>query len=226
MPTITFQRVKAEEWLDAPAPAAKHLPAWYKEMPQRCDTEPGTFPMGTAKSCSPFQDALCAGYIITLPWALDVDCNADGALNISWRAYQTGSGFTPVGYHSPDQLPCDEIKGQVFKFNFPWGVSLPEGYSALWTHPLNRPDLPFQTFSGIIDRFTSPASMAFLWVAGEGRTILDAGLPVAQIIPFKREEWDSRCDTVEGAEMTRDSLKANSSVFGYRRHFKMPKVWR
>jgi antitoxin (DNA-binding transcriptional repressor) of toxin-antitoxin stability system len=68
--------------------------------------------------------------------------------------------------------------------------------------------------------------MAFIWVAGEGRTILDAGLPIAQVIPFKREEWNSEMETVENTVLTRDSLKANGSVLGYRRHFKQPKVWR
>lgn len=73
-----------------------------------------------------------------------------------------------------------------------WAVELPEGYSALYTHPLNRFDLPFFMTIGIIDndKVNLPGTMPFFIAKGFEGTI-PAGTPYAQIIPFKREDWKS-----------------------------------
>jgi hypothetical protein len=77
-----------------------------------------------------------------------------------------------------------------------WAVRLPEGYSALYVQPMNRYELPFQTTSGIID---SDAVNLFgtvpFFIAKEYEGILPKGTPFLQIIPFKRENWDSHVDT-------------------------------
>lgn len=227
MTTIKFKIDPANEWAQPPAIASDFTPSWYKDMPQRVDTPAGSFPVGTAKICSPFQDAMFGGYVIPLPWVVDVNCDADGQLNISWMPANPGTTFTPISMHDREQLPCKDLDGHIFKFHVPWVIEVPEGYCALYTHPLNRPDLPFQTFSGIVDNgYKSPVNIPFMWVAGEGRTILDGGTPIAQVIPFKVEEWHSMVETVPQAELVHNGNQALMNVRGYRRHFRIPKVWR
>jgi hypothetical protein len=73
-----------------------------------------------------------------------------------------------------------------------WAIELPEGYSALYTTPFNRFDLPFLMTTGIVDndKINLPGTMPFFIIKGfEG--VIPAGTPYAQIIPFKREDWDS-----------------------------------
>lgn len=73
-----------------------------------------------------------------------------------------------------------------------WGIELPQGYSALVVSPLNRYDLPFLTISGIIDsdRYTMPGLTPFFLKEGFSG-LIPKGTPFAQVIPIKREDWNS-----------------------------------
>ncbi len=82
-----------------------------------------------------------------------------------------------------------------FAWKSHWGVKTPKGYSAIFTHPINRFDLPFITTTGIMDTDkwgiwgNQPFSLKSGW---EG--VIPAGTPIIQIIPFKRENWKSEID--------------------------------
>lgn len=73
-----------------------------------------------------------------------------------------------------------------------WGVETPKDYSILVTHPINRFDLPFLTVGGIIDsdRYTLPGLTPFFLKEGFSG-LIPKGTPIAQIIPIKRENWES-----------------------------------
>jgi len=72
---------------------------------------------------------------------------------------------------------------------------VPEGYSALYSQPFNRFELPFLTTSGIIDndKVKLPGTMPFFIIKGFSG-VIPAGTPYAQILPFKRENWESEID--------------------------------
>jgi hypothetical protein len=60
----------------------------------------------------------------------------------------------------------------------------------LFSNPINRFDLPFQTITGIVDCDKYPGQVHFPFFLKEGFTgIIPAGTPVTQIIPIKRERW-------------------------------------
>jgi hypothetical protein len=72
-----------------------------------------------------------------------------------------------------------------------WMPELPKGYSALYLNPINRFDLPFITVSGVIDNddMDTPGLMPF-FIKKDFEGIIPAGTEYAQIIPFKREDWE------------------------------------
>lgn len=73
-----------------------------------------------------------------------------------------------------------------------WGIELPKGYSLLVTNPLNRFDLPFLTLSGIIDSDSYTSSGLTPFFLKEGFSgLVPKGTPFMQIIPIKREDWES-----------------------------------
>ena len=76
------------------------------------------------------------------------------------------------------------------KFMNPWRIKLPPGYSLLFTQPLNRPDLPFTCFSGVVDcdRFDTTVNIPFAWTGPTGDHVLPAGTPIAQVVPLRREQ--------------------------------------
>lgn len=223
MPEIVFRTPTGTTWAPEPRKAADVLPDWFKQMVKRVPQVDGEFPHSTARRCMPFTDALVAGYVITLPQQVHVVGKPDGQVIMTWQPREQAA----IERHGFEQLPLDEITGGVFKFVTPWAAVLPEGYSALYTHPLNRVDLPFVSFSGIVDDgYDSPVNIPFMWIAGEGETILDAGTPIAQIIPFKREEWVHYVESVSAEEHRRDGDQATVFIEGYRRQFRKLKVWR
>jgi hypothetical protein len=71
---------------------------------------------------------------------------------------------------------------------------LPDGYSAIVMHPLNRVDLPFITMSGIVDfdkSIHAPIGNIPFFIKKGFEGTIPAGTPMFQIIPFKREDWNS-----------------------------------
>jgi hypothetical protein len=76
-----------------------------------------------------------------------------------------------------------------------WIPELPKGYSALITHPINRVDLPFYTLSGVVEHDTylqaMPGSNLPLLLKKDFSGIIPIGTPMYQIIPFKRDSWES-----------------------------------
>jgi len=76
-----------------------------------------------------------------------------------------------------------------------FNIQTPKGYSILISHPHNRFDLPFTTLSGIVDSDMTMArgNLPFFLKSGfEG--IIPVGTPIYQVMPFKRENWQSEHD--------------------------------
>jgi hypothetical protein len=66
----------------------------------------------------------------------------------------------------------------------------------MFTHPLNRYELPFQTYSGIVesDSFNQAVHFPFLVkkVKPNQTIVIKKGTPIVQFIPLKREVWSIR----------------------------------
>ena len=59
------------------------------------------------------------------------------------------------------------------------------------THPLNRNDLPFITISGIVDgnfAISADGNVPF-YIKNNFEGIIPQGTPIAQLIPFYRQNW-------------------------------------
>jgi len=179
-----------------PIPATKSIPDWYKKMPMVTD-ESGKMKIingsvnFSPKTCVPMLDAMTAGYTAVLDEDIQCEVAPDGLPYFRWRTDRI-----IITDHSPEQaamLPIPEhYSSLVFKFENHFAVDLPKGYSLLVTHPANRFDLPFYTLSGVVDcdNYSLPIKFPFLIQKGyEG--IIEKGTPVAQLIPIKRDAWQS-----------------------------------
>ena len=93
MQKISFMPMNkfTEVVLDAPKPSAQSIPEWYKKIPLMVEgyDEIGLHDFNskasslTIKGCTPFLDALTAGYMVTLPSDLEVKKTEDGEL-LGW----------------------------------------------------------------------------------------------------------------------------------------------
>jgi len=196
---IKFQPfTEKQQNLIEPEPAINHLPDWYKKLPSRIGgkKKDSFTPKGekgiTAKRCNPVGDALGAGYFIFLEYSLSVRNNPEtGKTEINWL--WGGEDF--ISSHDNSQINPQMIPNnyypKVFKFANFWSIQTPKNYSSLITHPFNRTDLPFQTMTGIVDTDTFYSAVQIVFFLQKGfEGVIEAGTPIAQVLPFRRERWN------------------------------------
>ena len=225
--TNKIKFVKNRPWLDSdsdstPKPIIKTIPDWYKQG-DRFAKHPitgeswidprdgGKVP--TWKACPSVYDIMGSGYTYRTPCDIEFTESIYGQIQAKvldeknkdfLQVRPPMPGFkTPYGYHD-----------HHFAWWSDWAVELPEGYSALYTQPMNRFELPFLTTSGIIDndKVHLPGTMPFFLAKGF-TGILPAGTPYAQILPFKRENWISEVDDTIGYEQMVERNTKNSEKY-------------
>lgn len=183
-------------------PATTTLPNWYKSIPQFINGEkklrviPGERSVNsTVKRCTPFLEGMSIGYMLVLSDDVQVLINQQTGLQGLW--WRTSS--TLVTEHAPEQYPNlhipEEYSKTVFKWANEWQLETPKGYSLHCSHPSNRLDLPFHTFTGIVDSDRYPLSIQFPFIIKKDfEGILERGTPVAQLLPIKRDSWKSQIE--------------------------------
>ena len=146
----------------------------------------------SVKFCMPFFDSLSIGYIITLP--IDIYVKLDENKN----PHIVSRDMTPVTpllrSNTSDGVPVfEKNNGCEFVWKFGASFSIPKGYSMLITHPLNRYDLPFTTYSGVVDgdMIMQPFGNVPFTLNQDFEGIIKQGTPIAQIIPFLQQNWNS-----------------------------------
>jgi hypothetical protein len=177
-----------------PLPASKIVPSWFKNIPpERIDKDNiAAFGRnnGTVKKCIPYIDALTMGYMFVLPFDIEVSIK-DNAKYLRWQVegQETFAHVEPE-YRTMGIGVNNNLGPEIWRLTSYPCIETPSGYSVLVTHPLNRYDLPFLTLSGVIDtdKLHQESSIAF-YLNSSFSGILEKGTPIAQIIPFKRDEW-------------------------------------
>lgn len=221
MKKIYFNKINENTGITGhtPAPAARSIPEWFRKMPKfREKISSPTFDgIGNAdltiKACPPFLDALTSGYMIYTEFDMNVSWE-DGYPVFEWR-----SGGDLISTHHEEQIVAQQVpegfSKQPLKFNNLWQIITPKGYSTLFTHPLNRNDLPFSTISGVVetDRYKNIINFPFV-IKENFEGIIPAGTPIVQLFPFKRESWAMELGSVTEKTIMEESTKLNHKLLG------------
>lgn len=191
-----------------PAPASEFLPSWYKQLEVWMESgQDTTFKISVA-GCRPFFDSINFGWVIPTP--VDILMTVDEDLDVweaTWQGDWKAMGSHPLEQVGGDMFPVDS--SIIVKFNNPWMVRTPPGYSTLFMPVLNRPELPFATFSGIVDtdKYHNLINFPALWTEAGFDEKIEAGTPIVQAIPFERDsvlgESIRRTQTEEETEIGR-----------------------
>jgi len=200
-----------------PQPANKVLPDWYKNLEPKMGEG---LKESTVRRCMPFLDATSEGWIIPLMGEVGIEVESE-EMTINWNMERK-----LIGRHNPEQVggetfPLDK---EILKFNNYWAIKVPKGYSVLFTAPFNRIEKRFKVFSGIVDcdQYFNYINFPFMWLDESSQTtVLDAGTPIVQAIPFKREERITEAETrplkeSERLELSRQQKRLNSQESDYR----------
>jgi hypothetical protein len=231
--TLTFRcPAELEGFLPPPIPAVQGLPDWFKAMPQRAFNAILQSDSQTVKRCPPFIDAMTYGFLIPLPCDLKVE-NGEFSWDFDLPVNSVNNFVrSPIAFHDVSQVtgsPYYEEDRLLVKFNNFWTIEAPPGYSLLFTHPVNRPELPFTTLTGLVDsdlythnRVHFPAD----WHDLDFNGVLPKGTPVAQCMPVKRENWTMQVGTLSADDATRvreisNAITRETGI--YRRQFRAGK---
>lgn len=212
-----------------PQPASKFIPSWYKSLPSTLG-DPNT--NGTIKKCIPFLDCFTTGYIIPLwhdiHFKTHISENNEPRVEFNWPGSLQSDD--PIMDHNVEQISGSEMSQTNFgnfplKFMNPWNIKTPPGYSCLFVQPLNHHNDLFEIISGIVDTdtYTDKINFPFIWHKENYNDVLKKGMPLVQVIPFKRDDWKSNVQVSNSKNKTEfESVNLKiKTVFrdGYKRSF-------
>ena len=200
-------------------PSSEFIPEWYRksasQMPgtnsELLVSNPSTT-TSTYKKCTPFFDAITAGYMMHLTADIEVIKRENNLPYIMWRTERK-----IITEHTLDQwegLPCPEgYSPFVYKWHNQFNIKLPKDYSLMFLSPINRFDLPFLTITGIVDCDTWTGSVHFpFFIKNNFTGIIEKGTPITQIIPIKREFWKKEQGKYDAKNVFLNQQKVFSTI--------------
>jgi len=222
---------EAELIIPAPKPAKAYIPDWYKKIKPTGSLfveNNKENDSGAIKRCMPFFDALTNGYIQETWAEIQIKKNEDGSVNYG---SSIGPQILEMGAPSPIDVP-DIFYPFQCAWKIHWMPKLPKGWSAMITSPGNRVDLPFTSFTGIVDsdlfygmKVGQGANYPF-YLKKDFEGIIPVGTPMYQIIPFKRETWQSF--TLKYDDENTRKMNANIRKYflnGYKKEYWQKKIF-
>jgi len=210
--TIKFLTQKSE-YIDLapPRPAKEFIPSWYKNLKREWsemrdgnhgeghDESWNTVPYkdNSLKKCPTVKDIMHEGYIIPLWLDLKISHDRDSGLN--W--YNKHAFENTISFHdarSIGKMPLhDHSFHTALKFENPWDIITPPGWSIMVMDPWYHRNIDIEIFPSIVETDSyHQMNIPFLY-HGQGERTFRQGMPLIQIIPFKRETLNK----LEVAEM-------------------------
>jgi hypothetical protein len=206
--------------------SASLVPEWFKKTPKHLGGKLTEANDLTLKACTPFLESITTGYYLLLPFDLMVSIK-NGKQAFFWR-----SRDQLVDQRDPKANPLLPTPQGYSSEHWVWktfgSIKVPEGYSLLFVHPLNRNDLPFYTLSGVLDGgyVMSPHGSIPFFLKENFEGVIPQGTPIAQLIPFKNEQWELKENEKILEEGIKNSVKATSVMSGwYKNTYWRKKQW-
>jgi hypothetical protein len=229
MKEITFTNVLALDFFP-PKPAIKNIPDWYKNTPEYAGDQGKRISINgetpsTIKKCIPVLDATTAGYILYTQVDVQVT-QVNGLPYFHW------SDQSAISFHPIDQNPLHPKRNEAPypKWTNPYSIKTPPGYSTLFLPPMHSPNGIFTILEGLVDTDTYQAPVNFPFILNDVKWegIIDAGTPMAQVIPIKRDSWKHKIGSdKERMEQKMISHKLKTLFFNsYKKQFWSRKEYR
>lgn len=231
--TVKFYPEKPEygQIFEPPVLASSVLPDWYKKLEKytggskTVNPDTGNYNV-SVKACMPVFDLLSAGYMFRNSVEINF-MRAGDTFEVTW----TSNALKAIESHPPTQYETlkvpSEYQNWAYKFINPWIMRTPKGYSTLFIQPAHHDDLPFTILPAIVDTDKHPMPVNFpFFMRNDFEGILPIGMPIAQAIPFKREDWNIEAFAEVNPEFGTAWAKAESKIMNrYKHYFRTVKRW-
>jgi len=240
MKKIKFHSIDQNSFsfIPKPVPSNNLIPEWYKQQESFFEKDKNLAygnSGATIKKCMPVFDAMTAGYLLRFP--CDVFIDATDQSHLKYSMPQEIKDFLPDLFRGHNQKQYDKYPidnniyhKQVFRINPYWAIETEEGSSTLFLHPLHRDDLPFFSFSAIIDtdKFASYGGFSML-IKKDFKGIIKEGTPFIQAIPIKRDKWKMEFSNTENSKAILSKQHMNlrtKFINGYKDKFRTIKEFK
>ena len=203
-----------------PIPASKNLPKWYKIEESFLNGNRKIAPgpeenhntLATIKKCMPVFDVMSCGYLLLTPCDIEVSI-VNNELYFTW----VNTDYEVIQFHPLQQAKNYPIKNKMSSFPKwinPWGIKTSKGYSVLITAPAHR-DNVFEAMPGVVDtdKYNVPINILFQMKDPNFTGLVPAGTPIAQIIPFKRDNWSMELGGEKEMQEKNNQIKLLNSLF-------------
>jgi hypothetical protein len=207
---------EVEALVQSPISAKQVMPEWYKKSPAFDLKNPifsdGQISNTSIKMCMPFFDATTGGYI-QKTWT-------DIHIAVKDNAVIYHTALPPTLMSNREKVSID-INDSYYPIEYvwqrQWTARLPKGYSLLITHPHNRLDLPFTTLSGLVDSdsyYHAPIGNIPFFIKNGFQGFIPTGTPMYQMIPVKRENWESVVEPFNEIENAKLNHQVRTRFYG------------
>ena len=180
-----------------PEPAIMAMPEWWRKQQSFLNGNNivlnGSY-QSTVKKCQAIFDGITTGYILRCPIDILVKKNGDSFSIEVPNSFEKDAPWIISG-HARDQVSDMPINKDIYyadilRIHPLWVAQTPKGYSTLFMQPILREYTPIMAIPAVIDtdKFPSDGHLSF-FLDKNFEGIIKQGTPIAQIFPFKREEW-------------------------------------
>lgn len=171
--------------------------------------------------CPAIKSIMQRGWIVR-SWMDIMIETTDNGTNVEWSSPLDQRDFlqdlAAVSFHMPEHLsdfyenwPDDALRLLV-KINTPFSVKVPRGYSMILMPVAYADEKRFTVMPGLIENDLPVTSIAvqMQWHVKEGKELIRAGTPLAQLILIKDEE----VETTQTYQNHKDLVLANTLWYG------------
>jgi hypothetical protein len=127
------------------------------------------------------------GYMFLVPADFKIEITGNGThFNAYWRYPEPY-----IDGHPPSSITGHPKHGKIIVKVFTmWGIKTKPGWSTLIFPPINRAELPLEAMAGVLDsdRMHDVLTIPCFCNLPDGLHFIRKGTPLAQVLPFKREE--------------------------------------
>lgn len=183
------------EYASKPEPMSKNLPGWWRKSQPYVGGEKQVVKGGyneTVKKCPGILDLLTTGYLLKTPCDIYLDATEK---DLKFEVHELHQ--QSISMHSREQVDAwdfdrEKYMDDVFRIHPMWVVGTQKGYSTLFIHPSFHNNLPFEIVPAIIDTDMYVSDGPFSMIVKKGfKGVIEAGTPLVQCIPYKREEFEA-----------------------------------
>lgn len=222
---IYFSKTDGNEAIYNPLPASRVMPEWYKNAQSYLNNnkKPSVdAAFVTIKKCVPVFDSITAGYLILL--GRDIYCEqTETGPFFHWRTEGSDEAEKVLTQHTDFQVQGhpENTLGHQLKIENQWIIKTEPGYSCLIVPPMHR-DNKIIVLSAIVDtdKYYEKINLPFNLKDNNFEGMIEAGTPIAQVIPFRRESYKMEVVPLDKKRSLKNQTTVSAKLFdAYRNSF-------